>query len=335
MKKIERKILVTGGAGFIGAHLTKKLLNLGYKVLVVDKLNWQGGIPFVNNKCKFIKGDITDLKIIKKIKSWKPQIIFHLAAQSAVETAYDNPKSDILTNSYGTYLISNLAKDLKIKKFIYTSTVAIYGNNSKKGIDENSKPNPESLYGISKLSGEMFAKQILRKTNTKVIVFRVFNTYGPGENLNNLKKGMVSIFSSYVWKKKPIIVKGSLKRFRDLVFIDDCVEILTKSLKIRFKKNFEIFNLSTGENYTVKKIIENILNAAKKSKKYPVIISQGTKDDSFGFHTSSTKLKKHFKFRPKYNLKTGLKKYFEWINLVPNNQKILNFHPINLNNKKK
>ena len=152
----------------------------------------------------------------------------------------------------------------------------------------------------------MFAKQILRKTNTKVIVFRVFNTYGPGENLNNLKKGMVSIFSSYVWKKNLSLLRF-FKRFRDLVFIDDCVEILTKSLKIRFKKNFEIFNLSTGENYTVKKIIENILNAAKKSKKYPVIISQGTKDDSFGFHTSSTKLKKHFKFRPKYNLKTGLK----------------------------
>lgn len=334
MKKNKNKILVTGGAGFIGAHLTNNLLKLGYKVLVVDKLNLQGGIPFVNKKCQFLKGDITDLKVIKKIKIWKPKIIFHLAAQSAVETAYDNPKSDILTNSYGTYLISNLAKELKVKKFIYTSTVAIYGNNPKKGVDENSKPNPESLYGISKLSGEMFAKQILRNTSTKVIIFRVFNTYGPGENLNNLKKGMVSIFSSYVWKKKPIIVKGSLKRFRDLVYIDDCVEILLKSLKINFKKNFEIFNLSTGENFTVKKIIENILKASKKSNKYPLSISKGTKDDSFGFHTSSDKIKKILKFKPKYNLKTGLKKYFDWINLVPNNSKILNYHPLNLKNKK-
>ena len=206
MKKKERRILVTGGAGFIGAHLTKNLLNLGYKVLVVDKLNLQGGIPFVNNKCKFIKGDITDLKIIKKIKSWKPQIIFHLAAQSAVETAYDNPKSDILTNSYGTYLISNLAKDLKIKKFIYTSTVAIYGNNSKKGVNEKSIPNPESLYGISKLSGEMLSELVNNRDLPDHA--SIYSAEGRGQGYDYIMNRLVNEKqledNYYVWTKETI-----------------------------------------------------------------------------------------------------------------------------------
>ena len=106
------KILITGGAGFIGAHLTERLLSLGHKVLVVDLMKSQGGIPFVSKRSKLIKGNITDFKILKKIKKWKPSIIFHLAAQSAVETAYDDPKSDIMTNSFGTYLLCNLAKKI-------------------------------------------------------------------------------------------------------------------------------------------------------------------------------------------------------------------------------
>ena len=125
MKKTKTRILVTGGAGFIGAHLTEKLIKNGHQVLVVDTLMKQGGIPFINKKSKFIKGDITNKKIINKIKKWRPQIIFHLAAQSATEPAYNDPKNDILTNSLGTFMICNLAKELKIKFLIYTSCAAV------------------------------------------------------------------------------------------------------------------------------------------------------------------------------------------------------------------
>lgn len=322
------KILVTGGAGFIGAHLTNDLITKGHEVLVVDLMRTQGGIPFKNHKCKFIKGDIANKKVIEKIKNWKPKIIYHLAAQSAVETAYDNPKSDILTNTYGTYLLCNLAREIKVERFIYTSTVAIYGNNPKKGINENSNPNPESLYGISKLTGEMFVKQILYSSKVKTFIFRLFNTYGPGENLKNLKKGMVSIYSSYVWQEKPVLVKGSLNRFRDFVYIKDCVSILIKSSTIKLKKKNEVFNLSFGENYTVKLLLKNIFLAAEVRKNYPIKISQGTRDDSFGFHTSSKKIKKNFKFTPNYNLKKGLKEYFKWIKSIPKNGNLKNHHPL-------
>ena len=127
-----RKILVTGGAGFIGAHLVDKLIKRKYKVLVVDSLKTIGGIPFINPKSKFLKGDILDTKILKKIKKWKPQVIYHLAAQSGGESAYDDPKYDYLSNGYGTFQLAKLAKELKVKHFIYSSSVAVYGSSRKK-----------------------------------------------------------------------------------------------------------------------------------------------------------------------------------------------------------
>ena len=151
-----KKVLVTGGAGFIGAHLVQKLLSKKYKVMVVDNLKTIGGIIYVNPKSQFIKGDILDPKTLRKIEKWKPKIIFHLAAQSASESAYEDPKNDFLSNGYGTFLLSNLAKKIGINQFIYSSSVAVYGSNPQKKISENTPIKPDSIYGISKYTGEMF-----------------------------------------------------------------------------------------------------------------------------------------------------------------------------------
>ena len=257
------KILVTGGAGFIGSYLIKDLINKKHKVLSVDNLCAIGAIPYIHPKSKFIKGDISDKKVLKNIKKWKPEVIYHLAAQSGGETAYDDPKKDYLINGFGTYQICKLAKELKVKRFIYTSTTAVYGSNSKREINEKQQIKPDSLYGISKFAGEMFVNQILKKTKTKTIIFRLFNTYGPGENLNFLKKGMVSIYLSYVWKNRPILIKGGLDRIRDLNYVEDVVYILSEAINISIKKT-ETVNLSSGKSYTVKKIIEEIILASKK-----------------------------------------------------------------------
>jgi len=320
------RILITGGTGFIGAHLTDKLISKKHKVLVVDNLKSLGGIHYVNKRGKFIKGDIKKNSVIKKIKKWRPDIIYHLAAQSAGESAYDDPQSDLLNNAYGTYLLAELARSIKVKLFIYASTVAVYGSNENL-ISENTKIQPDSIYGVSKFTGEMYIRQLLEKSSTKYIIFRIFNTYGPGENLNFLKKGIVSIYSSYVWRHKPIVVKGSLYRFRDLTYIEDCINILVKAVAFKLKKN-EIFNLSSGKTYLVKKIIKTILKV-NNLKRYKILVKKGTLGDSFGFHTSNEKLKRVFKYRRFFSLEEGLRKYFKWINSLPKNKIIKNHHPLN------
>ena len=320
------KILITGGAGFIGAHLTNKLSkSKKNKILVVDLLKSKGGIPYLNPRNEFIKGDITNKNVLKKIEKWKPEIIYHLAAQSGSEGAYDNPKEDLLTNALGTYLLGNLAKKIRCKKFIYTSTVAVYGNN-KKYISEKSDIRPDSIYGVSKYAGELFLKQLLNNTKVKTYIFRLFNTYGPGENLNNLKKGMVSIFCSYVWQNKPIIVKGSLNRFRNFTYIDDCAEILAKSLNNSKLKNFEIFNLASEKKITVKELVKKIIKV-KNLGKYKVKVIKGTLGDSFGFDAKNSHLKKRFSKVKFTSIESGLKQYFKWIDKIPKKVNLKKHHP--------
>ena len=325
-----KKILVTGGAGFIGAHITQKLINLGYKVLVVDNLSTVGGIPYINPKCKFIKGDITNATVIKKIENWRPNIIFHLAAQSGGESAYDNPKIDYLSNGYGTYMIAELAKKLKVKQLIYSSSVAVYGSKINEEINEKSSTNPDSIYGVSKFTGEMFIKQVLKKTKVKTVILRVFNTYGPGENLNFLKKGMISIYSYYLWRNKPIIVKGSLNRFRNFQYIDDVANIFVQTLRNKNLKKNEIINLTTGRITRIKDLLKILIleNSKKKVKKSKIIIRKNTKGDSFGWNASNKYFRKIF---PKFqfvSLKDGINKYFEWINKIPVKNDLKGYHPL-------
>ncbi len=321
------KILITGGAGFIGAHLTNRLsLNKKNSIMVVDSLNGKGGIPYLDPNCKFLKGNIINRNVLYKIEKWKPDVIYHLAAQSGSEGAYDDPKYDLMTNGFGTYLLANIARKINCKKFIYTSTNAVYGSNKKK-INEETEIRPDSIYGISKYTGELFLKQVLHNTKVKTYIFRVFNTYGPGENLKNLKKGMVSIFCSYIWQKKPIIVKGSLQRFRNFTYIDDCVKILANSMNNKNLKNFEIINLTSEKKISVKNLIKSIFNV-KNLKNYKIKVSKETPGDSFGLHAGNNYLKKRFpKFRF-HDLDNGLKKYFRWIESLPLKKNLKNFHPL-------
>ena len=178
----------------------------------------------------------------------------------------------------------------------------------------------------------MFISQVLQQTKIKTTIFRVFNTYGPGENLNFMKKGMVSIYSSFVWKKKPIIVKGSLKRFRNLNYIEDTVNILINSLKNKNLKKNEIINLTSGKIFTVKKLIKEIL-LTKNYKKYKIVIAKGTPGDSFGWNASSRYIEKKFNNYKFTDLKIGLKKYFKWIDKLPVNKNLKNHHPLEIKRK--
>jgi UDP-glucose 4-epimerase len=327
------KILVTGGAGFIGAHLVKKLIDSNHKVLVIDSLKTIGGIKFVHPKCYFFKGNILNKNTLNKIKSWRPEIIYHLAAQSGGESAYDNPKDDFLSNGFGTFLLCKLGREIKIKKFIYTSSVAVYGSIPFKKINEESKVNPNSIYGISKFSGEMFVNQIFKNTLTQTIIFRLFNTYGPGENLNFLKKGMVSIYSSYIWKKKPIIVKGSLKRIRNFQYIDDVINILYSSLRNKKLSKNELFNVSNGQSVSVGKLIKLLLKINKLNN-YKIIVSHETEGDSFAYSASNAYLKSKFRNLKFTSLKKGLNLYFKWIWKIPINKSLVNYHPFKIKSQK-
>ena len=319
-------VLVTGGAGFIGAYLVKRLIDMNVRVTIVDNLQDVGGISYVHPKANFINADICDTSLYLQLKKLNIDTVYHLAAQSAGEPSYDDPKFDILTNSYGTYLIAKFCKDNNVARLIYTSTVAVYGNSIDGILDENSKISPDSIYGVSKYSGEMFIKQMLHNSQTKYTIFRVFNTYGPGENLNFQKKGMASIYIGFVWKKEPICIKGSLDRYRDFTFIDDNVDALISchAKPISFG---EVYNLSSGKKTFVKDLVKSILIAFNLPLDYKVVELPNTPGDSFGFHSNPDKIKRHLDWDPKMELTDGLKEYYKWVNVIPVIDKLDNYHP--------
>ena len=122
-----KNVLVTGGNGFLGSFLVQELVERKYNVLVIDNNSAIGGIVYINPNVNFIKGENRDKKIYKKLNKYKIDVVYHLAAQSAGETSYDDPEKDILTNTLGTYLLAKFCIENKVKKIIYTSTVAVYG----------------------------------------------------------------------------------------------------------------------------------------------------------------------------------------------------------------
>ena len=239
-----KNYLVTGGAGFIGSHLIRRLLKEGNNVTTIDNLTneFKKNIPKDTN---FIKGDCGTSKVYKKLKNIKFDAIFHIAGQSSGEISFDNPVYDIRTNTISTILLLKHALKINCKRFIFASTMSVYGVKSNKPTKEAEETLPESFYGISKLASENYLR-IFEKYGIKHTSLRLFNVYGPGQNMNNLRQGMVSIFMSQMINHGKIKVKGSSSRYRDFIYIDDVIEYFVRCLNNN-KSIGKIINVGTGK----------------------------------------------------------------------------------------
>ena len=296
------KILVTGVAGFIGSQICKELVKKKYSVIGVDDLS-SGLKKNIPKNIKFFNFDLSNFKNYKKLPIC--DYILHLAGQSSGDISFDDPVEDLKKNTQSTLNLIKFGINSKSKKIIYASSMSVYGDLNKKKYSENLTAQPKSCYGISKLTSESYLKIFSKKLN--FLTFRMFNVYGPGQDLSNLRQGMVSIYLAQASKNKKIKVKGSLKRIRDFVYIDDVVDIWIKSINKNIKN--ETINLSTGKPTTVKKVLELIKILIPKTK---IIMTGSTRGDQFRSVGDSKKLKKIFKYKftP---LKIGLSKFFKSI----------------------
>ena len=303
-----QNIIITGGAGFIGWNLANKFLKNNYKVIIIDvKKKYFNPI---SNKIKFIKCDITNEKKLNKICiKGKNNVLLHCAGQASAALSFKDPNFDLDLNIKGTLNIVKWSSLNNVTRIVYASTFNVYEEEKSK-ITEDIKTKPKSLYAISKFAGEEYIRVYANYLNIKWNIFRMFNVFGPGQDPNNENLGMVSIFLNMAKKNQDIIVKGSLDRFRDFIYIDDVSEAWFKLIKT--KKYDQIFNLGSGKKTTLKtllKIIKNITNNKKK-----VISTGGTPGDFFGCYSDINKIQKELKFYPKTNLHIDIKKFNKWIN---------------------
>ncbi len=294
---MKKKILVTGVAGFIGSNIAKKLIKEKFKVIGIDDLS-SGKLSSIPKEVDFIKYDLSGKKNLNSILK-ECEIIMHLAGQSSGEISFENPQNDLKKNTITTLNLIEQAIESKIKKIIYASSMSVYGNHKTK-LKENMKLKPLSCYGAGKIASENYLRIFSKKL--PYIIFRMFNVYGPGQNLENLKQGMISIYLSQAIKKNKIIVKGSYKRKRDFIHIDDVVEIWYRS--IFYKKIInQSFNLGTGNPNSVKDVLKLILAHFPKCR---IKYKSQTPGDQFYVCSNNKLLKEKFKFNKFISLRKGL-----------------------------
>lgn len=310
-----KKFLVTGGAGFIGSHLARRLIEQGHEVLVVDDLS-TGNLTNVPADAGFLNADIGNAQTYDELTDRGVDAVLHLAAQSSGEVSDADPVADLRSNTMGTVRLLDWCLRSGVKRFIFASSMSAYGPDVDLPVTEDSRCQPASFYGISKLAAEHYIR-LYREKGLDTTIFRLFNVYGPGQNLAHMKQGMASIYLAYILKKKPVLVKGSLERFRDLVFIDDVVDawLLALDSPMAYGKTY---NLASGRKTLVKDLVVKLLEAAGEDPdRYPIEKGQGTPGDIFGTYADTRLIKEDLGWEPRIELEAGLKQMVDWAQALP------------------
>lgn len=304
-----KRYIVTGGAGFIGAHLANRLIRKGHSVTVFDNLS-TSRIENINSGADFIQGDISRPEDIEKLPIEGVEGVFHLAAQSSGEKSFEDPYTDSQSNVGGTLLLLAWCLKHKVRRFIFTSTMGVYGMSCDYPLPETTECVPKSFYGIGKLAAENYVN-LYGILGLDITILRPFNVYGPGQNMENMQQGMASIYMAYLLKDEPIIVKGNLDRFRDQTYIDDIIDAAILCLENPAAIN-QTYNIATGKKTTIRMLIDDMLRVSGKPGDYPVTVSGGTDGDIFGCFADVSRSERELGWTSKYDLKTGLSKMYRY-----------------------
>ena len=300
--------LVTGSAGFIGSKVCQKLAISQKNFFGVDDLS-KGVIQNVIDKSRFLKIDCSSEEFEVWLDHKKPKHIIHLCGQSSGERSHEDPTNDFLRNVLSTRRILSSSKfNEDLKSITFASSMSVYGN--KLNAHENDKLNPISWYGKHKLLSENLIEHFSEiKKNVICNSLRLFNVYGEGQDLQDLKQGMISIFITMALIQNKIEVKGPSNRVRDFIHVNDVVDGLIKASERKTGSNYEVFNIASGCSCEVKKIVELICEETNASSEYKKI--RTPLDQDF----CSADIKKSFEmldFKPNHILGSELKKMIVW-----------------------
>ncbi|MEJ2230896.1 MAG: NAD-dependent epimerase/dehydratase family protein [Nitrospirales bacterium] len=280
---MSKKVLVTGGAGFIGSHVVDRLIQEGNQVIVVDNLS-TGKRKNVNKNAQFYKMDIQSKRIERVFRNERPLIVVHLAAQMDVRHSTEDPGFDAKVNILGTINILEHAVKHGVRKVTFASSGgAIYGEQEVFPASESHKTDPLSPYGISKLAGEKYLAYYANATGLRYVALRFANVYGPP------------------------IVNGTGKQTRDFIFVDDVVEAIMVTLEEDIQG---IFNVGTGQESTVNECYKIIKELTKSQCKD--LYGAAKKGEQFRSVLDVTKIREKFGWDPQVSLQDGLSRTVEF-----------------------
>jgi UDP-glucose 4-epimerase len=300
------KILVTGGAGFIGSHLVAKLAEQGNYVRVLDNLS-TGKLSNIDALLKdglvdFVKGDIRDVSAVKAAVSGV-DVVFHLAAQISVPLSILNPKLNHEVNAGGTSNLLNASKCDGVGRFVFVSSCAVYGEPVYLPIDEAHPTNPISPYAESKLISEQECLRRSREHEIESVVVRFFNVYGPKQGLNDYS-GVIVKFIEKINQELPLTIFGDGQQTRDFVFVQDIADALLLASQNN-GVNGQIFNIGTGKATTIKSLAETLLQVTNSKVKLQFVPERS--GDIKHSYANISKASELLGYKPEFSLAEGLK----------------------------
>lgn len=300
------KILVTGGAGFIGSHLTDVLVQEGHTVFVMDNLS-TGRKEYVNPRARFYELDIRSPQAKNFVVSERFEAIFHLAAQIDVRKSAKDPLTDADINIMGSLNILEAAKVSGVKRFVFSSTGgAMYGQTEQRPTSENYPATPITPYGIGKLAIEHYLQYFRDLFGLSSISLRYSNVYGPRQNSQG-EAGVVAIFSDRCLRGKPLQINGDGKQTRDYVYVDD---VIKANLLALASNSCGQYNIATGVETDVNAIARLIQESAnKKSRIYYGPPRQG---DIYQSCLDASRFKKEFAWKAVIDVNEGIRRTVEW-----------------------
>jgi UDP-glucose 4-epimerase len=293
------RILVTGGAGFIGSHLIEELLKKKYKVITIDNLV-TGNLHNLNysiNSIIFKKVDITDFKNLKKIFNYKIDAIIHLAALADIVPSIENPDKYFNTNVIGTHNLLLLAKINKIKKFIYAASSTCYGIPNSFPTKENSNIDTKYPYALTKNIAEQMVVHFGKVYKLPFISLRLFNVYGPRVRTSGTYGAVFGVFMTQKLNNKPLTVVGNGRQRRDFTYVKDVALAFIKAIETNISN--EIFNIGSGKPVSINFVVKILKH------KYIFIPKRPGEPDCT--HADIKKAKYFLKWKPTTNIHKGIK----------------------------
>ena len=286
-------VMVTGGAGFIGRHLVKALRERGHEVFSFD----------IREDPRY---DITNYEILRKcVEAWKPDVVFHLAANPRVDVSFKDPLADLSINVLGTL---NLLRALEGRppRLVFISTAHVYGEPQYLPIDERHPICPMSPYAISKYAAERYCLTYGRRRGIEVVVMRLFNTYGPGQNLGFV---IPDLIHRLLENPDRLVVYGTGEEVRDFIYVSDVVSALIKAME--HGEEGECYNVGSGSGVSISELVSLLIEAIGVRPREVVFTKKGGTGRPNAIIADISKARRSLKWEPVVGLKEGLKRTVE------------------------
>mgnify|MGYP001236642313 FL=1 len=297
------KHVITGGAGFIGSNLVDKLVSQSHEVHVIDNFSF-GKLENCNKKAHYHNVDLSQISNFDQIKNIckNADSVFHLACIARVQPSIENPIEYEMNNTIGSVNILKASVQSNVRRFIYSSSSSVYGNQINLPLNEDFKTNPLSPYGAQKLYGEILCKTFSKVYGLETVCLRYFNVYGEKQNIDGAYALVIGIFLNQRFNKKPLTVRGDGSQRRDFTYVGDVVKANILASKSKDVGAGEIINIGYGKNKSINEIASYIGGSIKYIE--PVL-------EPFETLADNLKAKKLLNWEPKQDVKSWIKDYIK------------------------